>query len=108
MILRCAIHRKYFPGSCRTIFSNSASGQIYHKESVISALAAENVGAWAEMANDGYELRPLAKGVVLLTYSHVRTREGVPDARSLRSSIWMLIGDRWQLVFHQGTPTRAE
>ncbi|QUD87923.1 nuclear transport factor 2 family protein [Phenylobacterium montanum] len=86
----------------------TASGQVYQKESVISALTAENVGAWAEMSNDGFELRPLAEGVVLLTYCHLRRREGVADARSLRSSIWKLVGDRWQLVFHQGTPTCAE
>jgi hypothetical protein len=29
-----------------------------------------------------------------------------PPIYSLRSSIWKLIDDRWQMVFHQGTLTQ--
>lgn len=86
----------------------TASGRVFGKESIISILTAEGGGARAEMTNDGYELRPLAEDVVLLTYRNVTNRPGAAEARSLRSSIWKRIGDRWQLVFHQGTPTVAE
>ena len=50
----------------------------------------------------------LAPGVVLATYRLARSdsADGVPEY-FLRSSIWKLIGKRWQMVFHQGTTSRA-
>jgi hypothetical protein len=86
----------------------TASGAVYEKGPIIAALAAEGGGAWAEMTNYGYELRPLAEDVVLLTFRHAGKRDGGAEARSLRSSIWKLTGGRWRLVFHQGTPTTAD
>jgi hypothetical protein len=50
----------------------------------------------------------LAPGVVLVTYRMVRrTASGEPPQHLLRSSVWKLIGGRWQIVFHQGTPSPA-
>ncbi|THD51711.1 DUF4440 domain-containing protein [Phenylobacterium sp.] len=86
----------------------TASGRAFDKASIVSILTAESGGATAEMTNHGYELRPLAEDVVLLTYRNVTSRAGAADAHSLRSSIWNRIGAQWQLVFHQGTPTVAE
>ena len=48
----------------------------------------------------------LAPGVVLATYRIARcSSTGKKKDHSLRSSIWKLIKGRWQVLFHQGTPT---
>jgi hypothetical protein len=51
-----------------------------------------------------FEVHPLAPDVVLATYCSVNeTRK----QHTLRSSIWKRIDGRWQMVFHQGTPTKS-
>ena len=48
----------------------------------------------------------LARETVLVTYRI--TRQALPHEpqnQSLRSSIWQRIDRRWQLVFHQATPS---
>jgi hypothetical protein len=58
--------------------------------------------------DDGSRTSVLAPGVVLATY-RLAWSEGGYEApkQSLRSSIWKLIEGRWQMVFHQGTPSPA-
>jgi hypothetical protein len=41
---------------------------------------------------------------VLVTYFS-RTTDEAGSRAALRSSIWKRDGDRWQMLFHQGTPT---
>jgi hypothetical protein len=65
-----------------------SSGGVYNKQQVIEALEQEG------------------PGVILVTYRTIQ--EGGPETTQksrLRSSIWKLIEDRWQMVFHQGTPS---
>jgi hypothetical protein len=84
------------------------SGRVYGKQAVVGRLAAECGDEPSELTAYGYELRALASGVFLLTYRTIRKREGAAELHSLRSSIWKLIDGRWQMAFHQGTPTAPE
>jgi hypothetical protein len=60
------------------------------------------------MSLSGFRARLLAPGVVLTTYRVENLDEARPDrAHSLRSSVWKRMDGRWQLLFHQGTPTTA-
>ena len=53
-------------------------------------------------------VRSLAADVTLVTYRPVgRESASGNDWHSLRSSVWKLTDGRWQMIFHQGTPTRA-
>jgi hypothetical protein len=80
------------------------SGSVFNRQSVIEALQKEE--AVERMMSD-FSVRRLAQGVALVTYrSTRRDPEGGKDVHSLRSSIWKLIDGRWQMIFHQGTPTR--
>jgi hypothetical protein len=81
------------------------SGRVYHKEEVIRSLTAESAGDVQTLTASDFALKPLADGVVLLTYRSLRRGEDGRELHSLRSSIWKLIGGRWRMVFHQGTPT---
>jgi hypothetical protein len=78
------------------------SGRIYDKAQVLASLAAES-GVLA-VETDKFEFRELTDSIVLLTYFS-RTTDETNSRASLRSSIWQKIGSRWQMRFHQGTPT---
>ncbi|MBM7583642.1 hypothetical protein JOC86_000179 [Bacillus pakistanensis] len=53
-----------------------------------------------EMRLQGFDIQSLAPDVVLATY---RVIDKTRNLQTLRSSIWKLIDERWQMVFHQGT-----
>jgi hypothetical protein len=75
-----------------------SSGRVFDKGQVIEGLAA-NPGEGVSV--ERFEERVLGPGVVLVTYRSVRAGD---CQHALRSSIWRLEGDRWRMVFHQGTP----
>lgn len=81
------------------------SGRIYDKLQTVEALAGE-AGSLelAERTASHFRVKELADGVALLTYRSTRQVAG-NASHSLRSSIWIWREGRWQLVFHQGTPT---
>ena len=86
------------------------SGRTYDKTSVIRMLSEEAAfgGSIAPQMRD-FMARELAPDVVLLTY---RTVGQSPDdgwaIHTLRSSVWKMIGGRWQIIFHQGTLADAD
>lgn len=83
-----------------------SSGKAYTREGVIAALRSES---GVRHSLDSFDTRFLAPGVALVTYRSTRLLEGEPNPqRSLRSSIWVMVRGRWQLVFHQGTPLENE
>ena len=82
-----------------------SSGRVFDKPQIIAALRDEPP---IERVLSDFRSTVLAPGVVLVTYRIVRrTASGEPPQHLLRSSVWKLIGGRWQIVFHQGTPSPA-
>jgi len=79
------------------------SGRRYTKTEILDRLPLKDAttNVWA----DNFELRTLAPGIALLTYlsSHVLP-DGVHERHTLRTSIWQLAEQGWQMRFHQGTP----
>lgn len=69
-----------------------SSGRIYTKEQAIRVAQAH---ASIEARPEEPRVKVLAPDAALVLY-----RAG----RSLRSSVWRREGDRWRMVFHQGTP----
>ncbi len=76
-----------------------ASGRIFDKAHIIAALPAESDTAYTL---SDFRTRRLSSTVVLATYRVTRSSAG-ETRRSLRSSLWKLNGEQWQMVFHQGT-----
>jgi len=82
------------------------SGRQFNKQQTLEGLLAES-NAPTIFATD-FELALLGEGVALLTYkSFQRDEAGEPINNTLRSSLWLEAeeGHRWQLRFHQGTPS---
>jgi hypothetical protein len=67
------------------------SGRIWSKADIVRALP-----QWpaSERRLEEFRVRELSDSLCLVTYK---------TESSLRSSIWRRVGDRWQMIFHQGT-----
>jgi hypothetical protein len=87
-----------------------SSGGVFNKQQVIEALEQEGPpDPGIRLSLVDFIARRLASDVILVTYRTIQ--EGGPGARResrLRSSIWKLIEGRWQMVFHQGTPSAVQ
>lgn len=84
-----------------------SSGRIYNKQQVIDGLISSQT---LQMTAVDFEVKLLAPGVALATYRVIKhNNQGDAETNySLRSSIWKLNQGRWQLVFHQGTPSMQQ
>jgi len=83
-----------------------SSGTLYADKGKIIASLRKSTPFRASMSD--FRVKLLGPGIALTTYHLVKQdREGAGEKRSLRSSIWKLMDGRWQLVFHQGTPTEG-
>ena len=83
-----------------------SSGEIYDKKAILERLPEDTRISPAEFVVSGFRVRALGGEVVLATF---KTDKILPDdshSVSLRASIWRKTNDAWQIVFHQGTPTR--
>ena len=83
-----------------------SSGGVFNKQQVIEALEQEGPpDPTIRLSLVDFIARRLASDVILVTYRTIQ--EDGPERRQskLRSSIWKLIEGRWQMVFHQGTPS---
>ena len=79
-----------------------SSGAIHHKQQYLDGMSQ------IRMSLSHFKAKLLAPGVALATYRVVKHDEPRANMKhSLRSSVWKLKNERWQLVFHQGTPTTA-
>jgi hypothetical protein len=87
-----------------------SSGRVFNKQQVIEALEREGpADSTIRLSLVDFIARGLASNVILVTYLTIQ--EGGPGTRQdsrLRSTIWKLIEGRWQMVFHQGTPSTVQ
>jgi hypothetical protein len=72
-----------------------SSGRIYTRQEIIDHLATESP-VYTTITD--FSVTIPAEGVALVKYRAARENES-----SLRSSLWVLRDDRWQMLFHQGT-----
>jgi len=80
-----------------------SSGRIFNKQQIVEALIQSHT---EQMELKDFQAKILAPDVVLTTFRVEKYNEPREVMRnSLRSSIWKFIEGRWQMVFHQGTPT---
>ena len=77
------------------------SGRTYNRQQVIDVLQNEST---AKMAISDFRILNLSETVVLANFRETKfNAENIIENESLRSSIWKLFGDKWKMIFHQGT-----
>jgi len=77
-----------------------SSGQVFCKDECLEFGVSK-----ARMVLSNFELTILSESVVLVTYFIENRTSG---ENSLRSSIWKIVNNRWQMLFHQGTFTQLQ
>jgi hypothetical protein len=78
-----------------------SSGRIFNRQQIIDALAAES--SRTITLSDTF-CQQLAEDIALLTYRSTRKIALDIASHALRSSLWIYRDNRWQMLFHQGTP----
>jgi hypothetical protein len=86
------------------------TGRVFNKQLTVDALAEERLsGSDSVPQVADFSVTSLSSDVVLVTYRSIRVAdEALKSFETLRSSIWTLGSERWQMVFHQGTPIPQE
>lgn len=79
-----------------------SSGNSYGRAAALAEIPAER--AAVEILSDDYRVALLAPTVAQVRYRSWYVIEGARQREVLRSSLWRLHADAWQMVFHQGTP----
>jgi len=78
-----------------------SSGKVFSKPEIIQALQTEEP---AQISIADFRVRSLTTGIALVTYRAVEQGEAGREIRtSLRSSVWVMRDEEWQMLFHQGT-----
>ena len=82
-----------------------SSGTVYHRAETMDLLAEEEDVDDNIPETSDYVLTQISPDAVLLTYRTMRQGSDGSERHVLRSSIWKHDGERWQMLFHQGTVT---
>jgi hypothetical protein len=77
------------------------SGTVYTKANMLNVLQEEEE---VRVAIQQFSCQLVNEGVALVTYRSERQESDGETTEALRSSLWVWRGERWQMVFHQGTP----
>jgi hypothetical protein len=81
-----------------------SSGRIFNKQQIIEELQNQTP---VQISIDEFQMTWLARNIALVTYrGNCRFLESDKVSQSLRSSIWRKENERWEVVFHQGTPSQ--
>ncbi|MDQ0230198.1 nuclear transport factor 2 family protein [Metabacillus malikii] len=81
-----------------------SSGSTYNKKAQLDALSGHQSSNSIPFTITNFSVKLLAPDVVLATYQTCKHTENI---HALRSSIWKKNNGKWQMFFHQGTPTTA-
>lgn len=78
------------------------SGKVWIKQTLIEELSKE---PHTDITINDFNLTLLSENIALVTYTaHYEQKRNVPSSKSIRSSIWKMVDNKWKIVFHQGTP----
>ncbi|MCJ1219261.1 DUF4440 domain-containing protein [Paenibacillus polymyxa] len=80
-----------------------SSGRKYDKSMQLTFLKSRSPLNHIPFIITDFNIRLLSSEIVHATYCTESNDTGI---KSLRSSIWKLYEGRWQMFFHQGTPTK--
>ena len=82
------------------------SGRIYCRKDTLASCADQPRSY--EVLSQDFQTEELAADLMLVTYRSAQVdADGSISRHTLRTSLWQRTEVRWQLRFHQGTPTEA-
>jgi len=81
----------------------TSRGVQYEKAAILATLTKPQPSAPPYSVRD-VRVNMLAAHIALVTYTMSRPDANGTETHSRRGSVWVLTSNRWELVFHQGTP----
>ncbi|MBH1552857.1 nuclear transport factor 2 family protein [Stenotrophomonas maltophilia] len=79
-----------------------SSGQCYGRAAALAEISLERTQVLIE--SEQFAVRLLADGLAQVRYRSRYHVDGQAQRWVLRSSLWRRHGQRWRMLFHQGTP----
>ena len=76
-----------------------SSGRVWSRDQILNP---SETGQPAPLVED-FAVNTIVPELVQVTYRTLKTIPGGEPQAALRSSLWIWRGDRWQMLFHQGT-----
>lgn len=83
-----------------------SSGEIYDKKLILERLPKDTQISPVEFLVSDFQIKELAENIILATFKTDKTLSDKSHVVALRTSIWRKNNNSWQMIFHQGTPTK--
>lgn len=83
-----------------------SSGEIYDKKLIVERLPKDTQISPVEFLVSDFQIKELAENIILATFKTDKTLSDKSHVVALRTSIWRKNNNNWQMIFHQGTPTK--
>jgi len=83
-----------------------SSGEIYDKKLILERLPKDTQISPVEFLVSDFQIKELAENIILATFKTDKTLSDKSHVVALRTSIWRKNINSWQMIFHQGTPTK--
>ena len=75
-----------------------SSGRVWSRDEILNPSETQT----APLVED-FSVKTIAPELVQVTYRTLKRVPGDKPQAALRSSLWIRRGDKWQMLFHQGT-----
>ena len=83
-----------------------SSGEIYDKKMILERLPKDTEISPVQFEVSDFQVKELSENVVLATFKTDKISPDNSRFTALRASIWKKTNGNWQMVYHQGTPTK--
>lgn len=83
-----------------------SSGEIYDKKMILERLPKDTEISPVQFEVSNFQVKELGENVILATFKTDKTLSDKSHVVALRTSVWRKNNNSWQMIFHQGTPTK--
>ena len=83
-----------------------SSGEIYDKKMILERLPKDAEISPVQFEDSNFQVKALSENVVLATFKTDKILPNNSRVTALRASIWRNTNGNWQMIYHQGTPTK--
>ena len=83
-----------------------SSGEIYDKKMILERLPKDAEISPVQFEVSNFQVKALSENVVLATFKTDKILPNNSRVTALRASIWRNTNGNWQMIYHQGTPTK--
>jgi hypothetical protein len=83
-----------------------SSGKVYDKKNILERLPKDIEISSVQFIVSDFKIKELSENVILATFKTDKISPDGDHVTALRASIWKNINGNWQMIYHQGTPTK--